>query len=605
MTRDERKELEKKELQAKYPARKVLLRLLKDTRPILFGLIIATVCVIISVGVALGGSELIGRLTDALNGYYNGKTAVLDFGWITKICMILLVMYVSKFAADICKMIIMNNYVSRLFTASLRIRLSDKIKRLPVSFVDTTPFGEVIARMSHDVSTMGTTIHSVFEMAITGVVQITAIVVLMFMKNPVIAAIVIIVLPISFFIATKVSFLGEKYYAEQRKLSGRMYAHIEEHYGGFGTVKAYNLEKSQESRLEELTKSYRKSGEKSFFISEMVSPLISLSNNLCFVAICIIGGIFAVREILNVGQVVTVILLAKQLAGPIENIASSMNMFQSVLASSRRVYNILDKEEMTFVENPERLPEQKGNVEFRHIAFSYTDAPLITDLSFEAKSGQKIAIVGPTGGGKTTLINLLMRFYDIKSGQILIDGQDIMKVSREELRSRFSMVLQDTWLFEGTIKANVAFGSDDATDEDVVRACDMAYCDHFIRTLPQGYDTVVNNDITTVSAGQKQLLTIARAFLANRPMLILDEATSNVDTRTEILIQKAMDKLMKGRTSFVIAHRLSTIVDADLILVVNNGNIVEQGTHKELLDKKGFYYKLYNSQYALANLLAA
>ncbi len=602
MNRDERRELEKKELQAKYPAGKIVLRLIKDTKPIRTGLIIATIFSLISVAVALTGSELIGRLTNSLNDYYNGVTEVFDVKRLTRICMILLGMYIAKFVADTGKMIIMNNYVSRIFTASLRISLSDKIRKLPVSFVDTTPFGEVIARMSHDVSNMGTSVHSVMEMTITGVLQIIAITVLMFVKNPLLAAIVVVMLPVSFFISTKISFLGEKYYAEQRKLSGKMYSHIEEHYGGYRTVKAYNLEKSQENKLNEITKAYKKSGEKSFFFSEMVSPLISLSNNLCFVAICIIGGIFAVEKTLNVGEVVTVILLAKQLAGPIENIASSMSMFQSVLASSRRVYNILDKEEMPVLENPAHLPKQEGNVEFRHIAFGYTDKPLITDLSFKARSGQKVAIVGPTGGGKTTLINLLMRFYDISSGQILIDGTDIMTVSRDELRSRFSMVLQDTWLFDGTIKDNVAFGSENATDEEIIKACEAAYCDHFIKTLPKGYDTVVNNDISTISAGQKQLLTIARAFLANRPMLILDEATSNVDTRTEILIQKAMDQLMDGRTSFVIAHRLSTIVDADLILVVNNGNIVEQGTHKELLAKQGFYYELYNSQYALARL---
>ncbi|MEG1711325.1 MAG: ATP-binding cassette domain-containing protein [Clostridia bacterium] len=276
-----------------------------------------------------------------------------------------------------------------------------------------------------------------------------------------------------------------------------------------------------------------------------------------------------------------------------------MSMFQQVLASSRRVYHILDIPEMEQIEQPIKKESTNGNVTFDHIAFSYSDEPLITDLSFEVKSGQKVAIVGPTGGGKTTLVNLLMRFYDIQKGTIEIDGLDIMKMSREDLRSMFSMVLQDTWLFNGTIYDNIAYGKEGATQEQIEHACDMSYCDHFIRTLPQGYQTLVNNDITIISAGQKQLLTIARAFLSDRKILILDEATSNVDTRTEILIQKAMDQLMAGRTSFVIAHRLSTIIDADLILVINNGNIIEQGTHKDLLSKKGFYYDLYQSQYSL------
>lgn len=303
---------------------------------------------------------------------------------------------------------------------------------------------------------------------------------------------------------------------------------------------------------------------------------------------------------MNVGSIVSVVLYARYLSSPFEQIASSMSMFQQVLASARRVYDLLDHPEMSVTESPARIENVKGNVRFENIAFSYSpDKPLITDLSIDVKAGQKVAIVGPTGGGKTTLINLLMRFYDVQKGRILIDGVDTSTMTREDLRNMFSMVLQDTWLFNGTVKENIGYGKEGADDAEIIEASKQAYCDHFIKTLPNSYDTVLSNDMTSVSAGQKQLLTIARAFLSDRKILILDEATSSVDTRTEILIQKAMDNLMKGRTSFVIAHRLSTIVDADIILVVNNGNIVETGTHKELLAKKGFYSQIYNSQYAL------
>ncbi|MEG1923876.1 MAG: ABC transporter ATP-binding protein [Clostridia bacterium] len=587
------------ELIQKYPAKQIVGRLLSDTKNILKGLILAIFFSLISVAAWLVAPEILGQTTNILNEFHQGIIAELPKRKILILGLILLICYVIKAISDTGKMVLMNNHVSRYFTANLRIKLSEKIKRLPVSFVDKTPFGEIISRMTNDVSRMGTTVHSVLDMAIMGVLQIFLIGTLMFLKNWVLALVVVITVPVSFIISSKISFLAEKHYGELRKQAGKMYSHIEEHYGGFRTVKAYNLEQRQEVKNFEITEKYRKAGERSFFYSELVQPIISLSNNICFIVICVIGGLFAINKIIDVGSIVTIILYSRLLSGPIESIASSMSMFQQVLASSRRVYHILDIPEMEQIEQPIKKESTNGNVTFDHIAFSYSDEPLITDLSFEVKSGQKVAIVGPTGGGKTTLVNLLMRFYDIQKGTIEIDGLDIMKMSREDLRSMFSMVLQDTWLFNGTIYDNIAYGKEGATQEQIEHACDMSYCDHFIRTLPQGYQTLVNNDITIISAGQKQLLTIARAFLSDRKILILDEATSNVDTRTEILIQKAMDQLMAGRTSFVIAHRLSTIIDADLILVINNGNIIEQGTHKDLLSKKGFYYDLYQSQYSL------
>lgn len=589
-----------KELKIKYPTFTILKRLLSETKPIAGRLFVAVIFSVISVGVWLLSPYIIGNLTEVLNQYYTGVVQTLDMNALVAGCLILLTGYCLKFGADLGKVIIMNNTVSRLFTATFRVRISDKIKRLPVSYIDSTPHGEIIARTINDVSRMGTTVHSFLNMAIMGVIQLIAIIVIMFTINPVIAAVIVVTIPISTLIAAKIASLSEKHYSERQKYTGKLYAHIEEHYTGFMTVKAYNIENKREEKLSSILDLYTAANEKAFFYSESVSPVISLSNNISFIIVCILGGWMAINQTMNVGSIVSVVLYARYLSSPFEQIASSMSMFQQVLASARRVYDLLDYPEMSVTKSPVRIENVKGNVRFENIAFSYSpDKPLITDLSIDVKAGQKVAIVGPTGGGKTTLINLLMRFYDVQKGRILIDGTDTATMTREDLRNMFSMVLQDTWLFNGTVKENIGYGKEGADDAEIIEASKQAYCDHFIKTLPHSYDTVLSNDMTSVSAGQKQLLTIARAFLSDRKILILDEATSSVDTRTEILIQKAMDNLMKGRTSFVIAHRLSTIVDADIILVVNNGNIVETGTHKELLAKKGFYSQIYNSQYAL------
>lgn len=602
MVDQELREKINKKLKAKYPTRVILKRLISETKPIMGRLVIAVFLAAVSVCIWLIAPTLIGNSTEILYQYYWGEVETLDHQGLITACLILLFGYILKSGADLGKMVIMNNSVSRLFTASLRIRISEKIKKLPVSYIDTTPHGEIIARTSNDVSRMGTTVHSFLNMAIMGIIQLVAIVVIMFTINAVIAAIIVVTVPVCALIAAKIASLGEKYYSERQKYTGKLYAHIEEHYTGFITVKAYNLEKRREAKLDDLLEHHMAADEKAFFFSESVSPVITLSNNICFIIVCVLGGYFAINNIMGmtVGSIVSVVLYSRYLSSPLEQIASSFSMFQQVLASARRVYDLLDTPEMEEVKNPKVIENVKGEVKFEHIAFSYTEnKPLITDLSIDVKSGQKVAIVGPTGGGKTTLVNLLMRFYDIQKGKITVDGVDIMEMNRDDLRNMFSMVLQDTWLFNGTVSENVGYGKANATQAEIEDACDRAYCDRFVRTLPHGYDTMLSNDLTSVSAGQKQLLTIARAFLEGKKILILDEATSNVDTRTEILIQKAMDRLMKGRTSFVIAHRLSTIVDSDIILVVNNGNIVETGTHTQLLEKKGFYSEIYNSQYSL------
>ncbi|MDD4291474.1 MAG: ABC transporter ATP-binding protein [Clostridia bacterium] len=598
---DKEKDIRDAQLKKKYTSGKVLKRILADTKPIAWALIVGMLLSIISVSVWLIAPEIVGRVTDLLNNYYTGAVAVFDVNALVSMCVFLACCYVMKALADVAKMILLNTKVTRRFTAGLRVRLSEKIMKLPVSYIDTTPYGELISRMMNDVSRMGNTIHSFINMAIMGICQLTAITVLMYMKNWILATICLGTLPVSVLVAALIATRARKHLQLRQRSVGKLYSHVEEHYAGFSTIKVYNQEGEQAKKNDEIVDTMVGAERKGVFFSEIVEPVITFANNICFVVICVLGGYFALNNTMGmtVGTVVSVIMYAKLFANPLASIAFTLSNFQRMLASARRVYDVFDTEEMTVKTNPEHFGKVDGNVEFEHIEFSYTDKPLIKDLSFKVKSGQKVAIVGPTGGGKTTIVNLLMRFYDIKKGRILIEGKDIMDVSREELREQFSMVLQDTWLFNGTIMENIAYGKDGASDEEVMAACDAAYCDHFIRTLSDGYQTVVHNDITSVSAGQKQLLTIARAFLANRRILILDEATSNIDTRTEILIQKAMDKLMKDRTSFVIAHRLSTIVDADLILVINNGDIVETGTHKELMEKGGFYKQIYLSQYSI------
>ena len=586
---------------------KIVLRILKDTKPIAGWLALGAFISLVSVALSLVTPEILRTLSDRLYDYWEpmhlGQPAVFDNHAFALGCVLLAVAYAGSSLAAIGEMLIMNNVVSKHFTCAIRIRMSDKIRRLPVRYVDQTPNGEIISHMTDDVSTMGTTIHSFLETMISGVLKLLGIIVLIFLLNPILAAAVIVFVPLSLFLSAKIAGKSEKYFAEVRKKNGEMYALTEETFTGFDTVKAFHLEKRQRERQAELCENMRDAARKGTFLASIVQPIVALSNNIAYIAICIIGGIFVANNLfgMSVGTIVAFVLYARMFAGPLESIAQGFSMLQQTIASSERVYKLLDEEEMTEAAE-ETAPAGKGDVQFENVDFSYDPKqPLIKGLTINVHAGEKIAIVGPTGGGKTTIVNLLMRFYDVDGGRILVDGKDVMQMPRNALRSVFSMVLQDTWLFSGTIYDNIAYGRPDATEEEVHEAAKRAHVDRFIRSLPNGYDTVINEETTNISGGQKQLLTIARAYLANRPILILDEATSNVDTRTEILIQRTMDDLMRDRTSFVIAHRLSTIVDADTILVVNNGSIVEQGTHRELLEKNGFYAEIYNSQYELLN----
>ncbi|MBO2527283.1 MAG: hypothetical protein CW335_03770 [Clostridiales bacterium] len=574
-------------------------RMVRDTRPIRKWLILSSLLSVGIIACAIATPELLGKLIDQLYAWLQGDPSASLTAQLLPDLLILFAVYAANAGITYGNHYLLNHVVSRFYTAGLRIRMSDKLQRLPVSFMDKTPAGDIIEKMQEDVSSMGNSIHGIIEILITGFLQILAIAVFMFLKSWLLALAVLAVMPLSLWLSSKLASLSEKSWHASFEYFGKMYSTVEESYTNFPATKAFNLENHVQQHHDEINTDHQEVARKANFLQSIVQPIIAFTNALAYILIALLGGWLIVYRSVPVGTVVTVILFAKQLSAPLERIASGFGELQMVKASAKRVYDVLDlEEEIRPAEEIHAAVE--GNIRFEHVDFSYSkDKPLIEDLCIDVKKGQNVAIVGPTGAGKTTIVNLLMRFYDLNGGKILIDGQDVATLSRDSTRDLFGMVLQDTWLFKGTVAENVAYGKPDATREEIIDACDRAYCDHFIHTLPQGYDTVISEDTTTISAGQKQLLTIARALLANKQLLILDEATSNVDTRTEILIQKGMDKLMEGRTVFVIAHRLSTIVDSDLILVLNHGQIVEQGTHQELLEKQGFYYQIYTSQYAI------
>ena len=577
-------------------------KLFMEARPIWKWLALSCLLCMVIITCAVVGPKLTGQITNEICAYWEAKVSG-DPLWdlvqqILPGLLTLFGVYVLGTAVRYGNMYLMNNMVSRHYTCAIRIRMSDKIQRLPVKFVDSTPVGQILEQMTDDVSAMGTSIHQIVDTLMQGLLQIALIAVALLMEDWRLGLIVLATTPISMLLSVVISNASEKYYHKMFQEGAQLYSIVEEGYTNFSTTKAYNLEQAMVEKHQKVNRRQRKVQAQAAFVSGLVQPMIVLANALTYIAVNLVGGYLIVKGRLPVGTVVTVILFARQFSAPLEQISEGLSQMQRTTAAARRVFHLLELPEEDPRQGQVQPEEVQGRVEFRHVSFSYDPKqPLIRDLSFTAEPGQTIAIVGPTGAGKTTIVNLLMGFYDISAGEILIDGRSLEDMNRDEARELFAMVLQETWLFRGTVAENVAYGRPQATREEIVKACDEAYCDHFIRTLPQGYDTVVGDESTTLSGGQKQLLTIARAVLTGRRLLILDEATSNVDTRTEILIQKAMDKLMRGRTCFVIAHRLSTIVNADRILVINNGDIVEQGTHQELLAQGGFYASLYASQY--------
>ena len=574
----------------------VVLRIVKDSFAIIHWLALATLLSIGSAYLAMTAPEILGDLTNQIYDLLDVGVPIDQALFINRIIALFVVYLLSALLGALTGAV-MNYSVSNFFTCKIRVKMSEKIAKIPIKTVDSTPNGEFISRMTNDVSIMGGSIHDIFGVIINGVIQLIMICVIIFTEEPMMALAVVVFVPLSLVLSAVLASRSEKHFDNSREEAGKLYSICEENLACFDAVKIFSIEKSQNEKYKKVTEKYADFSRRGYFVSGLVSPIVGLINNLSYVAICIIGAYLVIDGKVNVGALVAFIMYTKLFSGPLQSIANGMSMIQSTIASARRVYEYLDGEEMDEVERKGNL-NIKGEVDFVNVSFSYTDdKPLIENLNLHVNPGEKVAIVGPTGGGKTTIVNILMRFYDSKSGKVLVDGMDITQMSRSDVREMFGMVLQDTMLFSGSVYDNIAYGKVGATHAEVAMAAEKAHIDSFIDSLPLGYDTEINEDSANISAGQKQLLTIARAYLADRPMLILDEATSNVDTRTELLIQKTMDDLMHGRTAFVIAHRLSTIENADIILVVDNGHIVEQGKHKELLKQNGLYSKIYNSQY--------
>jgi len=524
--------------------------------------------------------------------------AGVDFGAIGKILLTLGVIYLLAALFQWLQQYIMAG-VSQRTVYRLRRDVDQKLQRLPLKYYDSHPHGDILSRVTNDVDNIAHTLQQTITQMLSSIVTVIGVLIMMFKISTLLSWISLAVIPVSLVITLLIARQSQKQFIRQWNSTGAVNAHVEEMFTGHNLVKAFNREKDVLERFRQQNEKLYESSFKAQFISGLIHPVINFVNNLNYVAIAVLGGVNVANGVISLGDVQAFIQYSRQFTQPIVQVASIMNVLQSTVASAERVFELLDEEEeVPDVDNPVVLEDVKGNVRFEHVYFSYDpNVPLIEDFNLDVPAGDMIAIVGPTGAGKTTLVNLLMRFYDVNSGRITIDGVDIKQMRRRDLRKIFGMVLQDTWLFSGTIRDNIAYGKENATEEEIIAAAKAAYVDHFVRTLPDAYDTVLTGDATNISQGQRQLITIARAFLADPKILILDEATSSVDTRTEMLIQKAMQNLMKGRTSFVIAHRLSTIREADNIVVMDHGRIVEQGNHKQLMEKKGFYYNLYMSQF--------
>ena len=548
------------------------------------------------------GPKILGKATTELfNGLVakvNG-TGGIDFDKIGKILLWTLGLYLCSAAFSFVQGFIMTG-ISNDVSYSLRKDISGKMNRLPMKYYESRTYGEVLSRITNDVDTLQQGLNQSITQLITSVSTLIGVFIMMLSINVWMTLCALLILPCSMFIISKVMKRSQKYFRQQQKYLGDVNGQVEEVYAGQNIVKAFNKEDAVMATFEETNKKLYESGWKSQFFSGMMMPIMQFVGNIGYVMVALLGGFMTIKGVIEVGDIQSFFQYIRNFTQPVQQIAQVTNMMQSAAAASERVFEFLEEEEEEqTVEHPVTLENGvEGHVTFEHVSFGYRpDQIIIKDFSEQVQPGQKIAIVGPTGSGKTTLVKLLMRFYDVNSGRILIDGHDIREFDRRNLRECFGMVLQDTWLFNGTIMENIRYGRLDATDEEVIAAAKAAHAHRFIQTLPEGYNTVLNEEASNVSQGQKQLLTIARAILADNRLLILDEATSSVDTRTEERIQKAMDNLMKGRTSFVIAHRLSTIKDADVILVMKDGDIIEQGNHEELLAMNGFYANLYNSQF--------
>ncbi len=548
------------------------------------------------------GPKILGKATTeifrGLVSKVSGGSGI-DFSKIAQILISVLILYgVSSLFAYIQGFIMTG--VSQKLTYQLRKEISEKIHRMPIRYFDSMSHGEVLSRVTNDVDTLSQSLNQSATQMITSFTTIIGVLVMMLSISPLMTIVALLILPLSMGLIGVIVKHSQKHFKNQQEYLGHINGQVEEIYSGHNIVKVFNKEEDVINKFNETNEILFQSAWKSQFFSGMMMPIMQFVGNLGYVAVAILGGYLTIKSKIEVGDIQSFIQYVRNFTQPVTQIAQVANLLQSTAAASERVFEFLEEEEEDqFAENPVSVNGLQGNVEFDHVRFGYhEDKIIINDFSAEVKEGQKIAIVGPTGAGKTTIIKLLMRFYDVNEGAILIDGYDVKAFNRSELRKMFGMVLQDTWLFNGSIKDNIRYGKIDATEDEIIEAAKAAHVHNFVKTLPGGYNMILNEDANNVSQGQKQLLTIARAILADPKILILDEATSSVDTRTEVQIQKAMDNLMKGRTSFVIAHRLSTIRDADLILVMKDGDIIEQGNHEELIRKQGFYSELYNSQFS-------
>ena len=564
-------------------------------------LLIVIIFAIASTVFSIVGPKILGNATTemftGIVSKISGGTGI-NFGKIGQILITLLALYVISALFGIIQGLIMTQ-ISQKLTYRLRNDLAKKLNKLPMNYFDKKTNGEILSIITNDIDTLGMNLNQSITQIITSVFTLIGILIMMFSMNVLMTVVSLLILPISIFAVKNIVTKSQKYFAKQQEYLGHVNGNIEETFGGYSIVKVFNGEEKAVKEFKKSNDELYTSAWKSQFLSGLMHPIMNFIGNIGYVAIAILGGYLSIQGKITVGNIQSFIQYNKQFTQPINQIAQVSSVIQSMVAAAERIFEFLgEEEEVKNITDTTDINTLKGNVKFDHVHFGYNaDKIIINDFNADIKEGQKIAIVGPTGAGKTTIVKLLMRFYDLNSGKILIDGHDISEFDRGEIRKLFGMVLQDTWLFNGTIKDNIKYSKQDASDSDVIEAAKAAHVHHFIKTLPNAYNMEINEETSNISQGQKQLLTIARVILADPKILILDEATSSIDTRTEIQIQSAMDELMKGRTSFIIAHRLSTIRNADLILVMNNGDIVEQGTHEELLEKNGFYAELYNSQF--------
>ena len=571
-------------------------------KPYRLSMLVVIIFAIGSATFSIVGPKVLGKATtkifEGLMNKVSGNSIGMDFDYIGKILLILLGLYVISAIFSYIQGFIMSG-ISQKVSYNLRKAISEKINRMPLKYFDSKTHGEVLSRVTNDIDTLSQNLNQSLSQVISSTTTIIGVLIMMLSISVQMTLVSLIMLPVSMILIMLVVKKSQKYFKQQQEYLGHVNGQVEEVYGGHNIVKAFNKENDVIEEFNKLNEELYNSAWKSQFLSGMMMPIMSFIGNLGYVLISIMGGYLAIKKTIEVGDILSFTQYVRNFTQPLSQTAQIANVMQSMAAAAERTFEFLNEdEEVQFAENPVNPDEIKGEVSFENVHFGYTeDKIIINDFSVDIKQGQKVAIVGPTGAGKTTIVKLLMRFYDINSGTIKIDGRDINDFNRGDLRSIFGMVLQDTWLFNGSIIDNLRYSKLDASDEEVIKAAKLAHVDNFVKTLPDGYNMELNEEANNISQGQKQLLTIARAILADPKILILDEATSSVDTRTEVLIQKAMENLMEGRTSFIIAHRLSTIRDADVILVMKDGDIVEQGNHEELLEADGFYASLYNSQF--------